>query len=132
MIVATIGMAAMIRSEAARPDHAAYVAHWLAALKGDSKTILSASRFATQGHTIDMALRGAQLWLRGATVVDLRSWLRVRERSCEILSQAGWANRLRLRLLRRGLVKHDPQSTPLAAPVHWAAFVALTAALRPN
>ena len=31
-----------------RPDHAAYVAHWLAVLEGDSKAIFRASRFATQ------------------------------------------------------------------------------------
>lgn len=31
-----------------RPDHAAYVAHWLTALEGDSKAIFRASRFATQ------------------------------------------------------------------------------------
>lgn len=30
-----------------RPDHAAYLAHWLAELEGDSKAIFRASRFAT-------------------------------------------------------------------------------------
>jgi len=31
-----------------RPDHAAYVAHWLEALEGDCKAIFRASRFASQ------------------------------------------------------------------------------------
>jgi len=31
-----------------RPDHAAYVGHWLTALEGDCKAIFRASRFATQ------------------------------------------------------------------------------------
>lgn len=35
-------------SSTPRPDHAAYVAHWLSALRDDPKAIFRASRFATQ------------------------------------------------------------------------------------
>jgi len=51
-LIAEIGAAFLCAdlgvSVSPRLDHAAYVAHWLAALEGDSKVIFRAARFATQ------------------------------------------------------------------------------------
>lgn len=51
-LVAEIGAAFLCAdlsiSVTPRPDHAAYVAHWLAVLAGDSKAIFRAARMATQ------------------------------------------------------------------------------------
>jgi len=82
-----------------------------------------------EGRGIQTALREAQLWLRGATACNLRSWLGARARSCKLLSLSGWKTRFQLWRLRRGLAKHDPSIRPFAGADQWAAFVALTASL---
>lgn len=63
-LVAEIGAAFLCAelgiSVTPRPDHAAYVAHWLAELEGDSKAIFRAARFATQAAQCLHSLASAE------------------------------------------------------------------------
>lgn len=65
-LVAEIGAAFLCAdlgiSVTPRPDHAAYVAHWLEVLEGDSKAIFRASRFAVDAVTYLHNLAGTPPW----------------------------------------------------------------------
>ncbi|HEX8300268.1 zincin-like metallopeptidase domain-containing protein [Sphingomonas sp.] len=65
-LVAEIGAAFLCAdlgvSNQPRPDHAAYVAHWLQLLKNDARAIFTASRLANQAATYLHELVSANEW----------------------------------------------------------------------
>jgi CHAT domain-containing protein len=61
------------------------------------------------------ALRGAQLWLRGATVPEIQAFLAEMVRAGRLSSEQG-------DMLRKSLLSGKANAPPYAHPYYWAAF----------